>query len=153
MRKYVWALIFISVFFSRPLPFAVWAGGDLTRQTPIEVSVLLGNQDGALRFFPDALSLETGKLYRLILVNPSSAKHYFSSEGMSQAVYTRKVQINGKNKEPIAEVKGVIREIEVYPQGTAEWWFVPVKAGAFKDLKCTIAGHAEAGMVGAVTIR
>ncbi len=54
---------------------------------------------------------------------------------------------------PIAEIKGSIREIEVYPQGTAEWWFVPVKAGTFNDLKCTIAGHAEAGMVGTVTIR
>lgn len=80
-------------------------------------------------------------------------KHYFSSDGMSRAVYTRKVQVNGKNGKPIAEIKGSIREIEVYPQGTAEWWFVPVKAGTFNDLKCTIAGHAEAGMVGKVIIK
>jgi hypothetical protein len=43
-------------------------------------------------------------------------KHYFSSDGMSRAVYTRKVQINAKNGKPIA-------------------------------------GHAEAGMVGTITIR
>jgi uncharacterized cupredoxin-like copper-binding protein len=72
---------------------------------------------------------------------------------MSRAVFTRKVQINGGNGKPIAEVKGSIREIEVYPKGTAEWWFVPVKAGNIEDLKCTIRGHAEAGMVGKIVIR
>ena len=135
------------------IPFSVWGEGDLTKQNPIKLTAMLGSKNGELRFFPNALSFETGKLYRLILMNPSTVKHYFSSDGMSRAVYTRKVQINGKNGEPIAEIKGSIREIEVYPQGTAEWWFVPVKAGTFNDLKCTIAGHAEAGMVGTVTIR
>ena len=45
------------------------------------------------------------------------------------------------------------REIEVYPNGTAEWWFVPVKTATLNDLKCTIKGHAEAGMVGKITIK
>jgi uncharacterized cupredoxin-like copper-binding protein len=136
------------------LPFAsARAEGDLTQQEPVEIRVALGNDKDTLRFFPDTIRLETGKLYRLVLSNPSPQKHYFSSEGMAQAVFTRKVQVNGSDGKAIAEVKGQIREIEVYPGGTAEWWFVPVKAGSFNDLKCTIPGHGEGGMVGSVTIK
>jgi uncharacterized cupredoxin-like copper-binding protein len=129
------------------------AAGDLTQQDPVEIRVELGDKKDALRFFPEALSLEAGKLYRLILVNPSPQKHYFSSEGMAQSVFTRKVQVNGADGKAIAEVKGQIREIEVYPGGTAEWWFVPVKTGSFNDLKCTIPGHEEGGMVGSIHIK
>ncbi len=41
----------------------------------------------------------------------------------------------------------------VLPGGTAEWWFVPVKTTKTDDLKCTIKGHAEGGMVGNITIK
>lgn len=136
------------------LPFAsAQAAGDLTQQEAVELRVALGNEKNALTFFPETLSLETGKLHRLVLSNPSPQKHYFSSEGMAQAVFTRKVQVNGADGKALAEVKGQIREIEVYPGGTAEWWFVPVKTGSFGDLKCTIPGHAEKGMVGSITIK
>ena len=130
-----------------------WAAGDLTQQEPIDVKVQLGDEKDALRFVPDKIQLETGKLYRLTLVNRSPQKHYFSSAGLAEAVFTRKVQINGADGKAIAEVKGAIREIEVYPKGTAEWWFVPVKAGSFGDLRCTIPGHAEEGMKGTVVIK
>jgi len=129
------------------------AGGDLTLQQPVEVRVQMGDGRNALRFFPDLLNFETGRLYRLVLANPSPQKHYFSSDGLAQAVLTRKVQINRYDGKPIAEVKGHVREIEVHPYGTTEWWFVPVKAGQLDDLKCTIPGHAEAGMVGRIRIR
>ncbi len=127
--------------------------GDLTKQDPIELTVQLGNEENHLSFFPNNLELETGKLYKLILVNPSERKHYFSSEGLSRAVFTRKVQVLGNEGQTIAEIKGPTREIEVYPKGTAEWWFVPIQTGEFTDLKCTIAGHAEAGMVGKILIK
>ncbi|MFZ3185259.1 MAG: hypothetical protein WA173_14090 [Pseudomonas sp.] len=129
------------------------AAGDMTKQTPIDIKVQLGDEKNALRFIPDKLELETGKLYRLILSNPSNEKHYFSSESLSQAVFTRKVQVNGAAGKASAEVKGIIREIEVYPNTVTEWWFVPVKTGVFGDLKCTIPGHAEAGMVGHIEIK
>jgi uncharacterized cupredoxin-like copper-binding protein len=134
-------------------PSLAWAGGDLTQQQPIEVRVQLGDEKDGMRFVPDRLQLETGKLYRLTLVNPSPQKHYFSSAGLAEAVFTRKVQVNGADGKPLAEVKGVIREIEVYPKATAEWWFVPVKAGSFDDLRCTIPGHAERGMKGGVVVK
>lgn len=147
--------LFLVILFSIGLvsPPSVLAASDLTEQKPVELRVQLGNAKNELRFFPDTLHFETGKLYRLILMNPSPQKHYFSSEAMSRAVFTRKVQINGMDGKAIAEVKGNIREIEVYPQGTAEWWFVPVKAGTFRDLKCTITGHTERGMAGKVIIK
>jgi uncharacterized cupredoxin-like copper-binding protein len=135
------------------VPSAAWPAGDLTQQEPIDVKVQLGDDKDAMRFVPADIQLETGKLYRLTLVNPSPQKHYFSSAGLSEAVFTRKVQINGPDGKAVAEVKGTIREIEVYPKGTAEWWLVPVRAGTFQDLKCTIPGHAERGMKGAVVVR
>ena len=145
-------VLVLSLFFALSFVSAQ-AAGDLTQQEPFEIKVALGNDKDALRFFPETISLETGKLYRLILSNPSPQKHYFSSDGMAQAVFTRKVQVNGTNGKAIAEVKGQVREIEVYPGGTTEWWFVPVKAGKFNDLKCTIPGHTEMGMVGSITIK
>ena len=129
------------------------AAGDLTAQEAVEIKVQLGNGKDALRFFPETINLETGKLYRLILSNPSPQKHYFSSEAMAQAVFTRKVQVNGADGKPIAEVKGQIREVEVHPKGITEWWFVPIKTGNFGDLKCTIPGHSQAGMVGNISIK
>jgi uncharacterized cupredoxin-like copper-binding protein len=129
------------------------AAGDLSRQAPVEVRVQLGDEKGARRFFPETIELETGKLYRLILSNPSPEKHYFSSDALSQAVYTRKVQVNGPDGKAVAEVKGFVREIEVLPKASTEWWLVPVKAGRFGDLKCTEPGHTEAGMVGQIVIK
>lgn len=121
------------------------AAADLSKQTPIEVIVTLGSDEGDLAFFPSTLSFETGKLYKLVLENPSNEKHYFSALPFAAAVWTRKVETAE------AEIKGAIREIELKPGGRAEWFFVPVKAGTF-DLSCTIPGHADAGMIGAISV-
>lgn len=141
---------------------AAWPGvglaaGDLTKQDPVEVSVALGSASGEHVFEPNALTFETDRLYKLVLTNPSKTKHYFTSPGLARSVFTRKVQVvdEGGTK---AEIKGTISEIEVYPGGVAEWWFVPVAAGSFSDLHCHIkAGdgrtHAEHGMTGSITIR
>ena len=133
--------------------FEARAAGDLSQQTPVEVRVQLGDDKGGRRFFPEKIELETGKLYRLVLSNPSPEKHYFSSDALSRAVYTRKVQVNGPDGRAMAEIKGHIREIEVQPKASAEWWLVPIKTGQFGDLECTVEGHTEAGMVGKIVIR
>jgi uncharacterized cupredoxin-like copper-binding protein len=57
----------------------------------------------------------------------------------------------------LAEIKGALREIEVYPGQVAEWWFVPVQTGRFNDLRCEIRGadgvsHADHGMRGEIVI-
>jgi uncharacterized cupredoxin-like copper-binding protein len=75
-------------------------------------------------------------------------------------VFTRKAQVvqqrDGKNV-TLAEFKGAIREIEVYPGHSAEWWFVPIAAGRVSDLRCDIKSadgktHAELGMTGEIVI-
>jgi uncharacterized cupredoxin-like copper-binding protein len=147
------------------LAASLWAAssgqsaGDLSRQTPIEVTVDLG-KPGQHVFVPSQLKFETGKLYKLILRNPSEDPHYFTSDAFTQLIYTRKVQVtqqrDGKTI-TLAEFKGAIREIEVYPGHAAEWWFVPVAAGRVTDLRCGIVGkdgksHAQHGMVGEIVI-
>ena len=135
------------------------AAGDLSRQEPIEITVDLG-KPGQPAFAPNKLRFETGKLYKLVLRNPSNDPHYFTSHGFTQLIYTRKVQVvqsrDGKTM-PLAEFKGAIREIEVYPGQTAEWWFVPIAVGRVTDLRCGIVAadgrsHAEHGMVGEIVI-
>ena len=135
------------------------AAGDLSKQQPVEIIVELG-RPGAHAFHPNRLRFETGKLYKLVLRNPSNDPHYFTSHGFSQMIYTRKVQVTQqRDGKPVtlAEFKGAIREIEVYPGQSAEWWFVPVAAGRVTDLRCGIVGadgktHADHGMTGEITI-
>ncbi len=117
----------------------------LSEQTPTVVKVELGAKGGDLVFEPSQLIFQAGKLYKLVVENPSPTKHYFSALRFASAVWTRKVEADG------VEIKGSVREIEVKPGGEAEWFFVPVKAGTFR-LECTIPGHAEAGMVGTIRI-
>jgi uncharacterized cupredoxin-like copper-binding protein len=141
-------------------PATTIAGGNLAKQDPIEIRVDLG-KDGIdkHRYYPDKLTFETGKLYRLVIHNPSNSKHYFTSLGLASKVYTRKVQVMddlGAGAKAIGEIKGAIREIEVYPGGTAEWFFVPVATGAVK-MRCSIKDkdgktHDETGMHGTITI-
>lgn len=128
------------------------ADGDLTQQKPITITVQLGDSKNRLRFFPRQLNLQTSKLYRLVLHNPSSIKHYFTSPQLAARVFTRKVQINHPNKTAMVEVKGIVREIEVYPGYSAEWWFVPIRSGKITDLHCSIKGHRAGGMTGVITI-
>ena len=138
---------------SLPLADSICAAGDMTSQQAIVKNIQLGNTQNKLRFYPSKLQFETGKLYKLIISNPSQQKHYFSARGLSHAVFTRKVQVLSKLGKTIAEVKGSIKEIEVYPGGTAEWWFVPVKTLKSSRLQCSIEGHLKAGMMGQITIK
>lgn len=134
-------------------PATAMAAGDLTRQEPVEIRIQLGNSKGDMLFAPTELSFETGKLYKVVLSNPSPVAHYFTSPTLSGAVFTRKVQVNGPDGKALGEVKGSISELEIYPGGTVEWWFVPLKTVTDGELKCSIAGHAEHGMTGRITIR
>ncbi len=142
-------------------PAASIAGGDLSKQNPITVVVHLGKEGVEKhQYYPDKLSFETGKLYKLVLHNPSNSKHYFTSHGFARKIWTRKVQVMddfGPGAKTIAEVKGPVHEVEIYPGGTTEWWFVPVSTGALTDLHCPIKDkdgkvHGEKGMTGTITI-
>jgi len=152
MHRKDWVTGIVSIFFLISSLHGL-ASGDMTAQKPIEVTISLGNADNKLRFYPSNLQFETGHLYKLVIKNPSRQKHYFSAEAMARAVFTRKVQIISSAGMTLAEVKGHINEIEVYPNGVAEWWFVPVKTLNSSKLHCAIKGHTEAGMAGTITIK
>jgi uncharacterized cupredoxin-like copper-binding protein len=127
------------------VPEAIAAGGSLLAQPATEVQVSLGNAAGALQFFPNTLEFKVGDRYKLLLENPSSLKHYFTAKDFTDAIWTQKIEAQG------VEVKGIVREVELKPGSAAEWVFVPIKPGHY-DLRCTIAGHAGAGMTGDITI-
>ena len=131
---------------------------DLTRQKEIEKIILLKGEQGRMHFYePNELVFKTGKLYKLIIKNDSDSKHYFSSTSFAQSIFTRKIQISIEDKK-IAEVKGIINNIEVWPNHQLEWWFVPIKTGVFKDLHCNVKdtktdlSHSKMGMVGTIII-
>lgn len=141
-RQYAYAFLILCAGLVFSLP--ALATTPVT-QPPTEIRVHLGNADDALRFFPNTLELEAGKRYELLLDNPSPQKHYFTAKDFADASWTQKVEA-GK-----LEVKGAIHEVELKPGGEAEWVLVPLKPGTYL-LKCSIAGHSEAGMVGEIVV-
>jgi len=122
------------------------ASVDFTKQQAIAVNVSLSNNANELKFTPDRFTFASGKRYKLILSNPSGMKHYFTSKDFADAVWTQNVVAGN------VEIKGNIRELELKPNATAEWTFVPIKSGTY-ELHCAIAGHTEAGMRGSITIQ
>ena len=136
---------------------AVFAAGDFTRMKPISVEIEMKSSNNVHVFSPNRVRLETGKLYRIILLNNSKEKHYFSSKKFAESVFTRKVQILRDGKK-IAEVKGIIAEVEVFPFSVIEWWVVPIRTGKFDDLHCHVKDektgktHNQLGMNGVISI-
>jgi len=110
-----------------------------------DVQVHLGTAAEALTFVPNHLDFVAGRKYRLILDNPSSVKHYFTAKDFADSIWTQKVEAGN------VEIKGAIHDLELKPGAIAEWVFVPLKSGTY-SLRCTIAGHEAAGMVGEIAI-
>jgi uncharacterized cupredoxin-like copper-binding protein len=144
---WIFAICFlvISPNFAIATPVKI-ATVDFTKQPAIEVKVSLSNTANELKFIPDRFIFESGKRYKLLLSNPSATKHYFTSKDFADAVWTQNVVAGN------VEIKGNIRELELRPNTTAAWTFIPIKSGTY-DLHCAIAGHAEAGMRGTITIQ
>lgn len=125
------------------MPSAIAASS--LKDAPIELTIHLGTVAGELKFVPNDITVAVGKRYKFILDNPSSQKHYFTAKDFADVSWTQKVEAGN------VEVKGAIHELELKPGAIAEWVFVPLKPGTY-ELHCSIAGHAEAGMVGQITI-
>lgn len=152
--QWLWAKLALGV--SLILAGMVWVGGlgpqaavaiasPANQSMTIDVSVHLGTEAGELIFVPNHLEFTAGKPYRITLDNPSPVKHYFTAKDFADAIWTRKVDAGN------VEIKGAIHELELRPGAIAEWVFVPQRTGTY-GLRCTIPGHAEAGMVGELAI-
>ncbi|MGA7935625.1 MAG: plastocyanin/azurin family copper-binding protein [Kovacikia sp.] len=141
------ALVLLVNLLLAPIAIAAPASTtiDLSKQSAIPVRVSLGNAANELKFVPNKLEFLTGKRYKLMLNNPSAQKHYFTAKDFADSIWSQKVEA-GK-----VEVKGAIRELELKPTAEAEWVFIPIKPGNYQ-LRCTIPGHAEAGMTGLITV-
>ncbi|WP_374339301.1 hypothetical protein [Methyloversatilis sp.] len=143
------ALTFAAIALLSP---AAHAAGDLGKQEAIGVTIRMGTEGDQPRFTPDSLTLETGKLYALRLQNAGDKPYYFGSQGLADAVYTRKVVAMDAAGKVVAEVYGPIRRIEVAAGHSVEWWFLPVRTGRFEDVMST-KSLAEAGMRAVIEVR
>lgn len=143
LKRWIWGICLMGMVWLMGLPaIAV----DLAHQRPIVVEMTLGNEADSLQFFPPQLTFQTGKRYQLHLVNRSPQKHYFTAKDFADAIWSQKVDAGR------VEVKGAIHELELRSDTEADWVFVPVRPGTY-NLRCTIPGHTEAGMVGQLVIQ
>jgi uncharacterized cupredoxin-like copper-binding protein len=148
MQSVMSFLIAVLIWSKLTLPLQAAAIGlnpDPMQQAAIVVPVSLGNANNALKFFPDSLEFTAGKHYKLVLTNPSAQKHYFTAKDFADVIWSQKVEAGN------VEIKGAIHELELNPGAQADWLFVPIKSGRY-TLRCAIAGHTEAGMIGELTV-
>jgi uncharacterized cupredoxin-like copper-binding protein len=130
-----------------------------SQQQPIEVVIQLGTASGDLVITPRNLVFEKGKLYTVVLKNPSQFEHRLLVVSIASAVKTLTMpavdrgQVKGglsmKIRGPSFDYR--VREIDVAPGGTAEWSFIPVREASV-NIGCRIDGHAKAGMVATINI-
>ncbi len=142
-RKSLWIVLGAILCFG--LIFPSPAAASLVKEPVTEVQVSLGNTDNELKFFPSNIQFVADKRYKLVITNPSPQKHYFTAKDFADAIWTQAV------KDEKIEVKGAIHEVEILPGGKAEWTFVALKPGTY-SLRCPIAGHTEAGMIGQIAV-
>ncbi|MFT5426522.1 MAG: putative cupredoxin-like copper-binding protein [Gammaproteobacteria bacterium] len=118
----------------------------------IEVNVTVGTEDGQMKFVPDTLTFERGKYYKLVISNPSSDEHYFTSDAFSTHIFSRKVEVIDKAGNTVSEIHGAIHDMELKPGARVEWFFFPMTKGENLKLFCHKNGHEESGMVGSINI-
>jgi len=128
------------------------AEGDLSRANVIEVNMEMGSNDDGMYLKPNHYDFVTGQAYKLIMTNVDEIKHELALNEMGEKIFTRKVEAADKDGNLITEVKGAIREVEVGPGQTVEWFFVPIQPVDATEITCEIAGHYEAGMFATASI-
>lgn len=141
----IFALLVVLSSFTVQTRSAFAASVPLSKQPPIVQSMSLGSESGELSFIPNRLTFKAGTRYKLALQNASPQKHYFTAKDFADAIWSQKVDAGN------VEVKGAIHELELRPGSKADWVFIPLRAGIY-SLRCTIPGHAEAGMVGTIEV-
>jgi len=108
---------------------------ELTGQDPIQVVLQFGTETKNFAMTPKALRLEKGKLYRLVIVNPSKTAHFVLAPEFGAAI------------DSIHLTQGVALR-----QGDQQvWYFAADQAGTY-GIMCGYNAHAKAGMVGKINV-
>ena len=126
---------------------AAIAEGDLSRANIIDVTVLLGSDDDGMFIRPSINTFVTGQAYRMVLTNTDDFKHELALNGIGERIFTRKIEASDAEGNLITEVKGAIREVEVGPHQTVEWFIVPVQTtDGPEEFSCELPGHRESDL-------
>lgn len=107
------------------------------------IYIQFGEYQNDLMVYPGKLTLQTGELYRFVVINPSDMAHVAAAPEFGENVLT-----SALTKTPASAdlAKASLAEgIVVRPGEMMEWYLVPVKKGTYK-LGCAQAAHAEVGM-------
>lgn len=118
----------------------------------IEVKVSAGTKDGQMKFTPNKLTFKRGNYYKLVITNPSSVDHYFTSDAFATHIFTRKVEVMDDKGEVVIEIHGAIHDMELKPGTSAAWYFYPMTKGKNLKLFCHKKDHEAHGMVGTIDI-
>ena len=130
------------------------ADGDLSRANVIDVVIEMGSNEDGMYLKPDSYEFVTGQAYKLVLVNVDEIKHELALNEMGERIFTRKIEVADDDGNLFAEIKGNIREVEVGPGKTVEWFIVPVQTTDEPvEITCEIPGHLESGMRASVMIK
>ncbi|MDX1669536.1 MAG: hypothetical protein R3194_08975 [Limnobacter sp.] len=130
----------------------VWAQANGKTAAPIEVVVKMGTYNDPLIYEPNALVFETGKTYRLVLLNEGPSPHHFVSPGFAKAINTLQVDTFDREGKLAATVYGGTDSIKLHGKTKAHWTFTPHTKSELTDWVCSVAGHAEHGMKGTIRI-
>jgi len=143
-------LIFLALSLVLITPLAIAEKPHGPKATEVNISV--GTVDGQMKFTPDKLTFERGTYYKLVITNPSSDEHYFTSDAFATHIFTRKVEVIDKEGKTIAEIHGAINDMELKPGASVEWFFFPMTKGKNLKFFCHKKGHEAQGMVGSINI-
>ena len=136
------------------LGLPAYAEGDLSTMNIIDVTIELGSNDDGMYIKPSITEFVTGQAYRMIITNVDDFKHEIALNGIGERIFTRKIQVEDADGNLVTEVKGTIREIEVGPGKTVDWYMVPVQTtDEPMEVTCEIPGHYESGMMVNMSIR
>jgi uncharacterized cupredoxin-like copper-binding protein len=111
------------------------------------VTVVMTDDDGAMRYSPDRLAVKKGEQVRFIIQNKGVLRHEFTLAS---------VQDNNKHAEIMKKYPDMEHDDPngktVDPGMTAEILWRFSKSGTF-EFACLIPGHREAGMHGSVAVK
>lgn len=111
------------------------------------VTVVMSDDEGAMKFTPDRLEVKKGEQVRFVIQNKGALKHEFMLAS---------VKDNDKHAEMMKKFPDMEHDDpnakSVDPGKTAEMVWRFTKTGTF-EFACLIPGHREAGMHGSVTVK